>query len=116
MRPICLLRIVSTAVFAVAIGVAPCVQAGDKETALYNFNETSGGYAPSGVLVMDSSGNLYGAAYEGDYIRSAAAQFLNCRRRQAADGPTPCCTTFWAGLTQARSGHWQWTTWATSMA
>ena len=46
----------------VTLALALCAQAGDKQNLIYNFNRGSGGYAPVGTLLMDSSGNLYGAA------------------------------------------------------
>jgi hypothetical protein len=62
MWPTRFLRIVSTMIFFTVIGLSLLAQAGDKETALYNFSEASGGYEPNGALIMDSSGNLYGVA------------------------------------------------------
>ncbi len=41
-------------------------QAADRQNLIYNFNQNSGGYGPGGTLVMDSSGNFYGAASEGN--------------------------------------------------
>jgi hypothetical protein len=65
MKPMCFLRIAQAAIFTSVLSLALSAQAGDKETALYNFNSTSGGYEPDGALVMDSSGNLYGVASQG---------------------------------------------------
>ncbi len=41
-------------------------QAADRQNLIYNFNQNSGGYGPGGTLVMDSTGNFYGAASEGN--------------------------------------------------
>ena len=41
------------------------VDTGGNESVLYSFNSTSGGIAPSGGMVSDGSGDLYGTASEG---------------------------------------------------
>jgi uncharacterized repeat protein (TIGR03803 family) len=51
------------ALFAAA--TALCAQAAEKQSILYNFNTTSGGYLGVRNLVMDKSGNLYGTAGTG---------------------------------------------------
>jgi uncharacterized repeat protein (TIGR03803 family) len=51
---------------ALFLGFSFHAQATDKQNLIYNFNRTSGGYGPGGTLVMDSSGNFYGAASEGN--------------------------------------------------
>jgi uncharacterized repeat protein (TIGR03803 family) len=46
--------------------LAGSAQAVDKETVLYNFSNSSGGSGPFGGLVMDQSGNMYGATLTGE--------------------------------------------------
>jgi uncharacterized repeat protein (TIGR03803 family) len=48
------------------VGTAVISSAAEKETVLYQFNRKSGGYGPQGPEVMDTVGNIYGVASEGD--------------------------------------------------
>jgi uncharacterized repeat protein (TIGR03803 family) len=58
-------RTVNAAVLAATLGLSLCAHGIDKETSLYKFSRTSGGYFPVGKLLMDISGNLYGTANAG---------------------------------------------------
>jgi hypothetical protein len=60
----CIFNLVVTA--AIFFAFSFHAQATDRENLIYNFNRGSGGYGPGGTLVMDSSGNFYGAASEGN--------------------------------------------------
>lgn len=55
-------------VVAAAMSLSFCLlaQASDRQNLIYNFSRGSGGYGPGGTLFIDSSGNLYGAASEGN--------------------------------------------------
>jgi uncharacterized repeat protein (TIGR03803 family) len=51
-------------VLALALSaLVPRVQAEDQQLGLHIFSKRTGGYAPVGVMLEDSAGNLYGAAY-----------------------------------------------------
>src|SRR5580698_8501749 len=50
----------------ITVACALLAQASDRQNLIYNFNQNSGGYGPGGTLFVDSSGNLYGAASEGN--------------------------------------------------
>ena len=60
--------------------LSPPVQEGDpwRETILYSFHGGSDGYVPSGDLVFDAAGNLYGATLFGGGFSSCDPFYLYC--------------------------------------
>jgi hypothetical protein len=47
-----------------------------RETVLHTFSSLNGtyGYGPDGGVIMDSAGNLYGAAYFGDNLNDCQGE------------------------------------------
>ena len=66
---------IAGAFLAAVLGLAVCAHAADKETRLYNFAQSTGGYYPSGKLLMDASGNLFGTTAQGPGHEGAGTVF-----------------------------------------
>ncbi len=73
------------AVFGLAVGLALSASAAEKQTVIRYFAKRSPtGWAPNSKLVMDSAGNLYGAASEGGVSTQCCGVIFEISR--ASDG------------------------------
>ena len=84
--------------FCLALTLASNASAKGKEQVLYSFQGIPDGSIPVGGVVLDASGNLYGATTTGVHL--PAAESHNVERyisfslpaSRAADGRNPSCT------------------------
>jgi len=83
--------------FSTGCGVVYKLDSAGNETNLYEFQNTSNGYEPSGTLALDSAGNVYGTAALGGgagagvvyKVDAAGEETVLYRFRGASHAPSP---------------------------